>query len=184
MARKTRLTVKRMRLHVIWRSYFYNYCGHWYQWSSLKGAIYIEKESTCYIFYTDLEVRGNAMPSFSLVRNSKGAGIRELWRIWYRSGNWVGCCFNLGSLKMISKNYFSAELPDSAAVLYSWFQPHLFEKTEIKIKILFSLGHIQISWKLLWPASKFVGWQDLCPMLRNDSLSLTGTISQSISYKT
>jgi len=36
------------------------------------GTVYTEKETIHYILYTDLEVRDHDMPSFSLVRDSKG----------------------------------------------------------------------------------------------------------------
>lgn len=45
-------------------------------------SVYIEKETICYILYTDSEVRDNDVPSFCLVRDSEGAGLRELLRIW------------------------------------------------------------------------------------------------------
>lgn len=67
-----------MRLHVIQRWHFHNY---YEQISALIEAVYIEKETICYIFYTDLEVRGNVMPTF-LIRESEGVGVRELSGIW------------------------------------------------------------------------------------------------------
>lgn len=87
-AKKTRLIVKGMKLHNIWIWHFYNYSKHWYLWSALMHIVYIEKQTICYILYTDSEVRDQDVPSFCLIRGSEGAGLRELLRILYRSMFW------------------------------------------------------------------------------------------------
>lgn len=84
-AKNIRPTVKWRKMHIIWRWHFYNYYEHWYLWSFLMETVYIEKESICYILYTDPEVKDHEVPSFCLVRDSEGAGLRKLLKIRYRT---------------------------------------------------------------------------------------------------